>query len=148
MKLNSPAFSAGSSIPGKYTCDGEDVSPPLEWSNVPAETKSFVLICDDPDAIPVAGHVWDHWVLYNIPADTSSIAENSSAGTEGMTSFGKTCYGGPCPPNGKHLYFFKLYALDTTIELPAGATKEQVEKVMKGHVLAQAELKEYYDRLK
>jgi len=150
MNLSSPAFENAGNIPSKYTCDGDNISPELNWSEVPEGTESFVLIHDDPDAVPVAGYVWDHWILYNIPANTSSIPENSSVGQQGMTSFGKTGYGGPCPPDssGKHKYFFKLYALDSSLDLPAEPDKSQIEEAMEGHILAQAELTGNYDRTK
>ncbi len=155
MILTSSAFQHQGLIPAKYTCDGDDISPPLQWSNEPKGTKSFVLIVDDPDAIAVAGFVWDHWILFNIPSTIHDIKEHSSVGIEGVTSFGKPGYGGPCPPNGTHAYHFKLYALDTMVtlkkSLPAGrqgALKSQLEKAMKGHVLAQAELLGKYDRVK
>jgi len=143
--LTSTAFSQGGEIPVKYTCKGEDLSPPLSWSGVPEGAKSLVLICDDPDA-PRGTFV--HWVVYNIPSSASGLPEGVPAepsledGTlQGTNHFGKIGYGGPCPPPGPaHRYFFKLYALDTTLELPPGATKEQVLKAMEGHVLAETEL--------
>ncbi|MDP2691924.1 MAG: YbhB/YbcL family Raf kinase inhibitor-like protein [Candidatus Gracilibacteria bacterium] len=147
MILSSPSFEPNGSIPSQYTCDGANISPKLNWDKSPDGTKSFVLIVDDPDAIPVTGHVWDHWILYNIPAKTLSIPEHSSAGTEGMTSFGKPGYGGPCPPNGEHKYFFKLYALDTMLDLRS-PDKAMIEQAMEGHVLDQAELVGLYDRRK
>lgn len=143
--LTSTAFSQGGEIPARYTCKGQDLSPPLSWSDVPEGTKSLVLICDDPDA-PRGTFV--HWVVYNIPPSASRLPEGIPAepsledGTlQGINHFGKIGYGGPCPPPGPaHRYFFKLYALDTTLELPPGATKEQVLKAMEGHILAKAEL--------
>lgn len=148
MKLTSTVFVHNSNIPTKYTCDGIDVSPPLSWTEVPDGTKSFVLIHDDPDAVPVAGYVWNHWILYNIPATVRSIPENSSAGTEVTTSFGTAKYGGPCPPNGEHKYFFKLYALDTMLSIKNPKSKKDLEAAMKGHILAQAELTGKYNRKK
>lgn len=148
MKLISTAFAHNGNIPAKYTCDGADVSPPLAWTEVPEGSKSFVLIHDDPDAVPVAGYAWDHWILYNIPAETRSIPENSSVGTEVTTSFGTAKYGGPCPPNGEHKYYFKLYALDTMLNLKNPRGKKDVEAAMKGHILAQAELIGKYNRKK
>lgn len=147
MKLSSPAFKHKTPIPAKYTCDGENISPELHWSETPEGTVSYVLICDDPDAIPVCGHTFDHWILYNIPATITALAENESAGLEGMTHFGKPGYGGPCPPNGLHTYIFKIYALDTLLDLDAGADKKAVEVMMEGHILDQAELLGTYDRL-
>lgn len=150
MKLESTAFSNNGLIPKQYTCDGEDISPPLSWGEPPAETKSFVLICDDPDA-PFGTFV--HWVLYNLPPETRQLSENrprnaefSNGAVHGKTDFGKLGYGGPCPPSGTHRYFFKLYALDRQLNLGSGATKKQVEAAMKGHVLASAELMGRYTR--
>jgi Raf kinase inhibitor-like YbhB/YbcL family protein len=147
MTLTSPAFKQNGQIPSKYTCEGDDISPPLAWEGVPEETKSLVLIIDDPDAPdPKAPQrVWVHWVVYNIPADTKALPENAGkAGlptgvTLGVNDFTKTAYGGPCPPIGRHRYFHKLYALDTTLDLRK-ATKTAIEQAMKGHVLASAEL--------
>lgn len=148
MKIVSSAFRHNGLIPAKYTCDGENISPPLSWAEVPAGAKSFVLIHDDPDAVPVAGHVWDHWILINISPETRSIAENSKAGVEMRNSFQKTSYGGPCPPNGEHRYFFKLYALNKTLDLPGKSTKADIEKAMEKYILAKAELIGGYDRRK
>jgi Raf kinase inhibitor-like YbhB/YbcL family protein len=147
MTLNSPAFQQNGHIPSKYTCEGEDVSPPLAWEGVPNGAKSLVLIIDDPDAPdPKAPKmVWVHWVVYNIPPDTKSLPENASkarlpqSALLGLNDFKKTGYGGPCPPIGRHRYFHKLYALDITLDL-RGATKSQIERAMRGHVLANAEL--------
>lgn len=146
MKLISSAFTHNGNIPAKYTCDGADVSPPLAWTEVPDGVKSFVLIQDDPDAVPVAGYVWDHWILYNIPANVRAIPENTSVGTEVMTSFGTAKYGGPCPPNGEHKYFFKLYALDTMLKLKNPRRKKDIETAMKGRILTQTELIGNYNR--
>ena len=139
MKITSPVFSQNSPISSKYTCDGENISPPLQFSDVPDEAKSLVLICDDPDA---PGRVFVHWTLWNIDPKTNEIGEGKvpSGATQGVTDFGQVGWGGPCPPSGTHRYFFKLYALDTTFEIPYQAKKEDIEKAMKGHVLAQAEL--------
>ena len=147
MTLNSPAFQQNGHIPSRYTCEGEDISPPLAWEGVPNGAKSLVLIIDDPDAPdPKAPKmVWVHWVVYNMPADTQSSPENtgksrSPRGTLlGVNDFKKTGYGGPCPPVGRHRYFHKLYALDITLDL-RGATKSQIEGAIRGHVLANAEL--------
>jgi Raf kinase inhibitor-like YbhB/YbcL family protein len=147
MNLNSPAFQPNGHIPSKYTCEGEDISPPLAWEGVPNRAKSIVLIIDDPDAPdPKAPKiVWVHWVVYNMPPNTKSLPENAGkAGLPqgtlvGLNDFKKTGYGGPCPPIGRHRYFHKLYALDTTLDLK-GATKSQIERAMQGHVLANAEL--------
>ena len=151
VELTSPAFEDGGTIPSKYTCDGADVSPPLEWSNVPEDAKSFALICDDPDA-PMG--TWVHWVLYGLPADTTSLPEGVPAdeaiggvALQGTNDFKRIGYGGPCPPPGKpHRYFFKLYALDTELDLKPGAKKKDLEKAMKGHVLAQGQLVGRYQR--
>ena len=150
FELTSSAFVAGESIPRKYTCDGDDVSPPLGWSDPPAGTQSLALVCDDPDA-PVG--TWIHWVLYDLPAETRGLpeavpsdADLAGGGRSGENSWRRLGYGGPCPPSGTHRYFFKLYALDTTLDLSAGASKKQVLKAMEGHVLAQAELMGTYSR--
>jgi Raf kinase inhibitor-like YbhB/YbcL family protein len=148
MKLFSSAFQNNGVIPKKYTCDGENISPPLSWTDVPDGTKSFVLIHDDPDAVPVAGYVWDHWILINIPSDTKDIAENNRVGVEMINSFQQISYGGPCPPNGEHRYYFKLYALDTMLNIPGKSSKADIEKAIEGHVLAKAELIGTYDRKK
>ena len=151
MHLTSPSFSSGSTIPRKHTCDGSDVSPALAWSGAPQGTQSFALIADDPDA-PVG--TWSHWVLYDLPAGTTSLAENVSkvdapptGGRQGRNDFRKLGYGGPCPPPGTpHRYFFKLYALDRMLGLKAGASQKEVEKALQGHILAQAELMGKYGR--
>jgi Raf kinase inhibitor-like YbhB/YbcL family protein len=142
MILTSPAFEQGGQIPSKYTCEGDDVSPPLAWDGVPAGTKSLVLIIDDPDAPdPKAPQlVWVHWVVYNIPPHTRSLPENASkAAVPGLNDFKKTAYGGPCPPIGRHRYYHKFYALDIALDLKR-ASKPEIELAMKGHVLAEAEL--------
>jgi Raf kinase inhibitor-like YbhB/YbcL family protein len=146
MTLTSSAFKQNGQIPSKYTCEGDDISPPLAWEGVPEGTKSLVLIIDDPDAPdPKAPQRVVHWVVYNIPGNTKSLPENAGkAGlpkgvTLGVNDFTKTAYGGPCPPIGRHRYFHKLYALDTTLDLRR-VTKPDVEQAMKGHVLANAEL--------
>ncbi|WP_456443630.1 YbhB/YbcL family Raf kinase inhibitor-like protein [Caldithrix abyssi] len=150
MKLISSAFEEGGMIPSIYTCDGQDVSPPLRWSDVPQETRSFALICDDPDA-PMG--TWVHWVIYNIPDTTRSLpeaipsSERLDNGTlQGKNDFKRYGYGGPCPPGGTHRYFFKLYALDTKLDLPAGATKAQLLKAMNGHIVGEAQLMGKYSR--
>lgn len=146
FELTSPAFTQGEAIPEKYSCKGEDVSPPLAWSEPPAGTQSFVLIMDDPDA-PVG--TWDHWLLFNILPNTRGLEENLPITGKnqdpgsifvGNNSWKRADYGGPCPPSGTHRYFFKLYALDTTISLLPGANKSQLESEMDGHILAQTEL--------
>jgi len=145
FQLSSSAFSSGGTIPKKYTCDGSDASPALNWNGAPAGTQSFALIADDPDA--PAG-TWVHWVLYNAPGSVKEFPEGvkkeeqlSDGTLQGRNDFRKIGYGGPCPPPGKpHGYFFKLYALDTKLSLKAAATKGELESAMKGHVLGQAEL--------
>jgi Raf kinase inhibitor-like YbhB/YbcL family protein len=148
--LTSSAFQEAQPIPAVHTCEGRDLSPPLAWTDPPAGTKSFALINDDPDA---PGKTWVHWVVYNLPASArglpeavSSEEELSDGTRQGMTDFDRIGYGGPCPPSGTHRYFFTLSALDTTLTLPPGATKVQVEAAMQGHVLAQAQLVGTYRR--
>mgnify|MGYP003725212303 FL=1 len=148
MKITSSAFSDGALIPIKYTCDGDDISPPLVWSDIPENTASFVLINDDPDA-PVG--TWDHWILFNLEGKTTELAENVDlsklAGVQlGRNSWRRNDYGGPCPPYGTHRYFFKLYALDRKLDLPAGSSKQDIKKAMAGHILAEAELLGRYKR--
>ena len=156
FQLTSPAFAEGKPIPRKYTCEGSDVSPPLQWSGAPPATKSFALIADDPDAPdPKAPKmVWVHWVIFNIPATATGLPENLAKtqtlpdGTrQGTNDFRRIGYGGPCPPPGDpHRYFFKLYALDTVLELKPGATKPELLKAMEGHILAHAQLMGTYQR--
>jgi len=142
LKITSPAFEANGEIPNKYTCDGADINPPLHIEGIPKETQSLVLIMDDPDA---PGGTWDHWIVWNIPP-VDTIEEDSVPGTEGRNDFRRQAYGGPCPPSGTHRYFFKVYALDTTLDLPPTATKADVEQAMEGHILAQGELIGRYSR--
>lgn len=145
FELSSPAFKDGEFIPGRHTCEGEDLSPPLHWGVPPAATKSFVMIADDPDA-PVG--TWVHWVLYNLPLDLRGLTEGIPAkehvldgALQGLNDFKRVGYGGPCPPPGKaHRYFFKLYALDVALTLKSRATKAQVLEACKGHILAEAQL--------
>lgn len=140
LMIRSPAFAENGTIPTKFTCEGDDISPALSWQGAPTNTKSFVLIMDDPDA-PVG--IWDHWLLFNIPANTNSLPENLSSlpsGTQiGKNSWNKASYGGPCPPDGEHRYFFKLYALDTKLNL-SNPQKDEIESAMQGHILATATL--------
>lgn len=150
MEITSSAFQEGISIPSLYTCDGKDISPPLSWSGAPAGTKSFALIADDPDA---PGGTWVHWVLWNLPSQAQELKEGfptssqlSNGARQGKSDFGQIGYGGPCPPSGTHHYFFKLYALDTSLTLKSGATKSQLEAAMKGHILAQSKLMGVYRR--
>ncbi|MBM3951916.1 MAG: YbhB/YbcL family Raf kinase inhibitor-like protein [Rhodospirillales bacterium] len=154
LVLTSSAFAAGGEIPSRHTCEGEDVSPPLAWSGAPPGTKSFALIVDDPDAPdPRAPKMtWVHWVLYNLPGATHALPEGATsrslpAGTrEGLNDWKRTGYGGPCPPIGRHRYFHKLYALDAVLPDLGQPTKATLEKAMKGHVLAHAELVGTYQK--
>ena len=150
LKITSSAFEEGGLIPPKYTCDGENVSPPLKWEAVPEGAKSIALISDDPDA-PMG--TWVHWVLFNLPGETKELAENvppdktlTNAARQGTNDFRKIGYGGPCPPAGTHRYFFKIYALDAQIDMPAGATKAELLKAMQGHILSQGQLMGKYKR--
>jgi Raf kinase inhibitor-like YbhB/YbcL family protein len=150
IEITSSAFEEGGMIPAKYTCDGSDVSPPLQWDTVPEGTKRIALICDDPDA-PMG--TWVHWVLFNLPADTREVAEDIPAdeilpngAKQGVSDFGRIGYGGPCPPGGTHRYFFKIYALDTELDLRAGADKPQLLEAMEGRILAQGQLLGKYKR--
>jgi len=153
MELSSSAFAANADIPSLYTCEGRDQSPPLAWSGVPPGTKSLALIVDDPDAPdPAAPRMtWVHWVVYNLPPDTPGIAAGAkppAGARDGINDWQREGYGGPCPPIGRHRYFFKLYALDTVLQPLKPATKSALEKAMQGHVLAQAELVGYYRKKK
>lgn len=145
LKISSPAFKHNEHIPRKYTCDGADVNPPLDFDDIPAGTKSLALIVDDPDA---PRGTWVHWLVWNIPPDTRRIEENSvpAAARQGMNDFRRRAYGGPCPPRGTHRYFFKLYALDTLPDLADGADKPALEKKLVGRILNQAELIGLYSR--
>ena len=152
MRIASTAFRDKGSIPSVYTCEGKDLSPPLAWADLPAGTKSLVLIVDDPDAPDPAAPkmTWVHWVLYNLPAADGGLPEGVKAlpaGTkEGVNDWKRTGYGGPCPPIGRHRYFHKLYALDTVLPDLDQPTKPQLEAAMKGHILAQAELVGTYQK--
>lgn len=151
LELKSDAFQQGKTVPEKYTCDGDNISPQLSWGRPPEGTKELVLICDDPDA-PVG--TWDHWVLYGLAPDTIGLPEGvpttkeiERGGLQGKNSWGNIGYGGPCPPKGlAHRYFFKLYAVDDALDLKPGATKKDVLKAMEGHILAQGELMGKYAR--
>ena len=139
IQIVCPAFASGESIPKKFTCEGQDVSPPLVWSNLPDGTVGLALIVDDPDA--PAGD-WVHWLLYNLPDNLTALPEGAKGvGVEGVNSWGSRGYRGPCPPRGKtHRYVFKLYALSQTLVLKPGASKAEVEKAMRGHILAEGQL--------
>ncbi|MCS6907500.1 MAG: YbhB/YbcL family Raf kinase inhibitor-like protein [Anaerolineales bacterium] len=145
IELISTAFAPNGFIPKRYTCDGENLSPPLIWKNVPPETKSLAIIVDDPDA---PGGTFVHWVIFNIPPEVTKFSEGEKGiGTEGINDFRKVGYGGPCPPRGTtHRYFFKIYALDTKLNLDSTATKKDLEKAMQEHILAQGELIGRYSR--
>jgi Raf kinase inhibitor-like YbhB/YbcL family protein len=148
LQLTSNAFASGEPIPARYTCQGDDISPPVRWSNPPPGTETFVLFMDDPD-----GGDWVHWSLYNLPGTTASLSEAvppdpelPDGSRQGQNSWGKLGYGGPCPPSGTHQYVFRLYALDTLLDLEAGATKEALFKAVEGHVLAQTEIVGLYSK--
>jgi len=147
LKITSPVIFPGEMIPKKYTCDGKDFNPPLDISGVPEKAKSLALIVDDPDA-PVGN--WNHWAAWNIDPKITEIGEDSipTGAMLGTNSFERLTFGGPCPPSGTHRYFFKLYALDSAIDLPEGAEKDALEKSMEGHILEQAELMGKYERLR
>jgi Raf kinase inhibitor-like YbhB/YbcL family protein len=142
LSVTSPAFGNNQLTPKRYTCDGEDVNPPLSIGKVPEGTRTLALIVDDPDA-PMG--TWDHWIVWNIPP-TSKIEENTVPGVEGLNDFRKHSYGGPCPPSGTHRYFFKIYALDTQLNIPVNSRKRDLEGAMKGHMLAKGELVGLYRR--
>jgi len=142
IKVFSSAFESNSTIPRKYTCDGENINPPLEFANIPEETESLVLIMDDPDS-PM--NPFTHWVVWNIEP-VAKIDEDSIPGIEGINNFRKIGYGGPCPPSGTHRYFFKVYALDRQLELKAGAGRKELENEMIGHIIAEGELMGKYGK--
>ena len=139
MKISSAAFENNSFIPSKYTCEGQGINPPLEFREVPEGTKSLVLIVDDPDA-PMK--TWVHWTIWNIDAKTTQVLQNScpKGAVEGITSFGRTGYGGPCPTSGTHRYFFKLFALDKMLDLSPNSYARDIEGTIEGHIIRKAEL--------
>jgi Raf kinase inhibitor-like YbhB/YbcL family protein len=150
IKITSTAFEEGGMIPKQYTCDAQDISPPLGWSDVPEGTKTFALICDDPDA-PMG--TWVHWVLFNLPANINGLPENippqktlENGAKHGKNDFRKLGYGGPCPPGGTHRYYFKIYGLDTSVDSDPGISKEDLLKAMEGHILAEGQLMGRYTR--
>jgi Raf kinase inhibitor-like YbhB/YbcL family protein len=146
MKITSSAFQEGGNIPSKFTCDGADSSPSLQISEVPSGAKSVALIVDDPDA---PSGLFTHWTVWNISAQNSTIAEGSTPkGTQGTNDFGKSGYGGPCPPSGTHRYYFRIFALDRELDLASGAKRSQLDAAMKGHVVAQGMLMGRYSRHK
>ncbi len=149
MKLTSSAFTHGEHIPREYTCDGANINPPLTISDVPANTKSLALILEDPDVPKYVreDRMWDHWIVFNIPSNTTQIAEGKEpVGQHGIGTGNNLNYYGPCPPDAEHRYFFKLFALDSQLTLAEKSTKQQVEKAMEGHVLAKTELMGIYGR--
>ena len=150
MELTSTAFQHNSPIPAEYTCDGRNISPPLKWGSVPEGVRSLALICEDPDA---PSGTWTHWVIYNIPAEVGGLEAGvsttetlASGASQGVNDFRQVGYGGPCPPSGRHRYFFRLYALDAELKLKPGARKQEVVRAMEGHVLATGELMGTYSR--
>lgn len=151
MQLKSSAFEGGADIPSRFTCDGANISPALHWSAPPKDTRSFALVMDDPDA---PGRTWVHWLIYDLPPGARELPESvppdarlASGAQQGRNDFRRPGYGGPCPPPGPaHRYFFKLYALDTTLDLGDGAKRAQLERAMRGHILAEAELMGRYQR--
>ncbi len=145
LNITSTAFQNNGNIPRQYTCDGKDINPPLMIANCPQGTKSIALICDDPDA-PVG--IWVHWVIWNIDPGVKEIKENTvpQGAVQGINDFRKHSYGGPCPPSGTHRYFFKVYALDTMLTISPNASKADLEKAMKGHILGEGQLVGLYKR--
>ncbi len=148
--VTSPAFKEGGMLPAKYTCDGQDISPPLKWQQAPQDVKSFALISDDPDA---SLGTWVHWVMWNIPAEANGLPENvppkkelPDGSKQGISDFRQHGYNGPCPPGGTHRYYFKIYALDQMLNLPAASTKQDLLEAMKGHILAEGQLMGKYRR--
>lgn len=141
LEITSSAFRKNESIPAKYTCESINVNPPLNIGGLNASAKSLALIVDDPDA---PRGTWVHWVMWNIPVE-SMIKENDAPGIQGLNDFQKNQYNGPCPPSGRHRYFFKVYALDTTLDLPASTVKSHLEKAMTGHIIAYGELQGFYE---
>jgi len=146
MKITSSAFQQGGNIPSKFSCDGANTNPPLQISDAPREVKSLVLIVDDPDA---PSGLFTHWAIWNISPQTTTIAEGSTPkGVQATNDFGRSGYGGPCPPSGTHRYYFKIFALDRELDLPFGAKRSQLDAAMKGRVIAQGELMGRYSRKK
>jgi len=144
FEITSAAFNNNTEIPREFTCDGKDVNPPIMIKNVPLKAKSLALTVTDPDA---SEGIWTHWVIYNIPPNTGEIIENTNPGTEGLSDFGKYTYGGPCPPDGKvHHYIFRVYALNNALNINEGPSISEVEKAIKGHVIAKTELTGTYQK--
>ena len=142
LKVRSVAFTHDGYIPPRYTCEGENVNPPLEITDLPENTRSLALIVEDPDA---PRGIYDHWIAWNIPPN-EAIGENSRPGISGKNSFGNTGYGGPCPPSGSHRYFFKVYALDSDLSIQAGSDKKTLQEAMRDHVLGSGELMGHYQK--
>lgn len=142
LTISSPVFKHEGSIPSRYTCEGDDINPPLDISGIPEEAKCLALVVDDPDA---PRGTWVHWTVWNIPV-THHLKENTVHGTEGWNDFRRHAWGGPCPPSGTHRYFFKVYALDSLLDLPGGSKKEDLEKAMSGHILAFGEIVGLYKK--
>ena len=146
MKITSSAFQEGGNIPSKFTCDAGDSSPPLRIAEIPSGAKTLALVVDDPDA---PSGLFTHWIVWNISPQTNAIAEGSAPqGVQGTNDFGKSGYGGPCPPSGTHRYYFKIFALDRELNLPSATKRNQLDAAMKGHVVAQGELIGRYARQK
>src|SRR3989338_4818741 len=148
MKITSDSFKSNGNIPSKFTCDGDNVNPNLRFEDIAENSKSLVLIMDYPDAVPVAGFVWEHWLVWNIDPNTEEISENSvpREAVEGRNSRGKNSYGGPCPPDKEHRYYFRLYALDTVLDISRNSQKKDIESAMKGQIIDRAELVGKYKR--
>jgi Raf kinase inhibitor-like YbhB/YbcL family protein len=142
LTVSSIAFSHGGHIPKKYSCEGENINPPLEINRFPKDTKTLAIIFEDPDA---TRGIFDHWLVWNI-LPNEPISENYIGGISGRNSFGNTGYGGPCPPSGSHRYYFKVYALDTSLNLPAGADKKQLQDAMQGHIITSGEVMAHYKK--
>ena len=142
LTVSSIAFSQGGHIPKKYSCEGENINPPLEINRFPKETKTVAVILDDPDA---PRGIFDHWLVWNL-SPNEPISENYAGGVSGRNSFGNIGYGGPCPPSGSHRYYFKVYALDTSLDLPEGSDKKQLQDAMQGHIIASSELMAHYKK--
>lgn len=150
IKVKSAVFDEGEPIPTRYTCSGVDVSPPLNWGPLPENTVSIAIICEDPDA---PGGLWTHWVIFNLPADVENLTEHvmgrenlDNGAIQGLNDFGRVGYGGPCPPSGTHRYFYKVYALDVKLDLPARSTRKELLEAMDGHILDQGQIMGYYTR--
>lgn len=144
LKVQSTAFSNGGQIPSRYTCEGENINPPIEINDLPENTRSVAMIVEDPDA---PRGVYDHWIVWNIPPN-EIIREDSRPGISGINSFGNTGYGGPCPPSGSHRYFFKVYALDEELDIESGSDKKRLKEAMKDHILGSGELMGHYQKRK